>query len=84
MLISVYDSYGQMFEVSPELAKTLVVEHGWEMTKPVISVASLDESTVAEPRAEPVVEVLVVSASEPAPVPTPEPVPAPAPGPSAL
>lgn len=34
MLMSVYDSKGEMFEVRPDRAKALVIEQGWSLEAP--------------------------------------------------
>lgn len=36
MLMSVYDSKGEMFEVRPDRAKALVIEQGWSLEAPSV------------------------------------------------
>lgn len=54
MLIDVYDSKGELFEVPAHVAKRLIIDEGWAPTRPQVETALIaDEQTVdAEPEPE--------------------------------
>lgn len=51
MLFTVYDKAGEPFEVRPDRAKILIIQHGWSMEAPAAPVENapeLDDTTVTE------------------------------------
>lgn len=62
LLLEVFDLNGDMFEVIPSVAKSLVINHGWSLEKTVASNAIsewkvvVEKITAEDPVEEPIVD----------------------------